>query len=489
MRGWRCPAWAGYLVFAGAVIGAYFLIPVPAVKTTLYGLLGLSSAAVTVVAVRRHRPAVRWPWYLMAAGRVSFAAGDVTYWVQSEVLHRDVFPTYSDALYLAYYPVLAYALLGLVRARRPGKDLPGLLDALVLSSGAAMLSWVFLIVPYVHADITPMARIVSLAYPAADILVLTVLLRLATGRGDRPAAYRLFVGSTLVMLAGDVIYALLELTTGYQPGDPVDITWLSMYALAGAAALHPTVTAISRPAPPVADAGVKRGRLIALAVASLMAPTALAIEWARGMAIDVPVIVAGCAVLFLLVITRLHGLVRLLTEALRVVEKQASTDQLTGLANRRMFHERWQSGLRDTVGPTALLYIDLDGFKPVNDTCGHEAGDAVLVEVADRLRGIVRAGDLVARLGGDEFAIILPWTRGDAACDIARRVVEELGEPFDTPVRPVFIGASVGVVVAEQGDDPEQGLRRADAAMYEAKQAGRNRVHHAVVDRGERVLR
>src|SRR4029453_11445327 len=136
------------------------------------------------------------------------------------------------------------------------------------------------------------------------------------------------------------------------------------------------------------------------------------IEWLRGMEIDYAVIIAGSAVLFLLVITRLHGLVALLSETLPSGGEKATPDQLTGLANRRLFHTRWQQSLGEAGGPTALLYVDLDGFKPVNDTLGHEAGDSVLVEVAERLRGLVRAGDVVARLGGDEFAIILPWTDG-----------------------------------------------------------------------------
>ena len=99
VHGWRCPAWVAYLVVAAVTVGAYFVVPVDTVKTTLYGLIGLSSAAVTVVGVRRYRPLVRWPWYLMALGRVCFAAGDVSYWVQSVVLHHDVFPSYSDLLY------------------------------------------------------------------------------------------------------------------------------------------------------------------------------------------------------------------------------------------------------------------------------------------------------------------------------------------------------------------------------------------------------
>jgi diguanylate cyclase (GGDEF)-like protein len=236
---------------------------------------------------------------------------------------------------------------------------------------------------------------------------------------------------------------------------------------------------ISRPARAEREGDVHLRRIVALAMASLMAPTVLAIEWLRGMKIDVPVIVAGCAVLFLLVIARLHGLVALLSETLRSVEEQATHDQLTGLANRRLFHSRWQQSLGEAGGPTALLYIDLDGFKPVNDTLGHDAGDGVLIEVAERLRRLVRAGDVVARLGGDEFAIILPWTDAATANAIAQRLVAELAKPFNLDLRPVSIGASVGAVTAGPNADPEAELRRADTAMYAAKAAGRGCVQFA----------
>ena len=472
----RLPGWAWYLIGCAGLIVAYFTLSSDLAKTIVYGVLGVSSALVTVVGVRRHRPSTVWPWYLMAAGRLSFSAGDITYWWQSVVQHHDVFPSYSDALYLAYYPALVFALLGLVRARRPGRDRPGLLDALILSTGAAMLSWVFLIVPYVRAsDLSVLARSVSLAYPVADILVLGVLLRLTTGRGDRQPAYRLLVAGTAAMLAGDVVYALLELTIGYQPGNLVDATWQAMYALVGAAALHPGMAAISSRGANADEGRVRFGRLMALAVASLMAPAVLAIEWLRGMPIDVPLIVAGCAVLFLLVITRLHGLVALLSRTLHAVEEQATHDQLTGLANRRLFHRRWEQTLSTAGGPSALLYVDLDGFKPVNDSLGHDAGDTLLVGVAGRLRLMVRAGDVVARLGGDEFAVILPWTDEPTAAEVAERIVAALAEPFLVDGRPVYIGASVGVAAAPPGADPDTELRRADGAMYAAKTAGRGR--------------
>jgi diguanylate cyclase (GGDEF)-like protein len=477
----RWPGWVWFLTLSGAWIAGCYLIPPGLGRAAMYGLLGVASAVATVVGVRRYRPAVAWPWYLLAVGWVAWAAGDVTYWWQSVMLHRDVFPSIADVFYLGHFPPLVIGLVGLVRARRPGKDRPGLLDALVLSTGAAMLAWVFLMAPHAHDSSLPVLdRVVLLAYPAGDILVLGVLLRLTTGRGDRPPAYRLLVISMIAMLIGDVAYAVLQLTIGYQAGNIIDVTWLAMYAFGGAASLHPSMWNISEPARAEPEGSMRLRRIVALAMASLMAPAVLAIQWLGGTKkIDYAVIVAGCAVLFLLVITRLHGLVALLSETLRSVEEQATHDQLTGLANRRLFHSRWQQSLGEAGGPTALLYIDLDGFKPVNDTLGHEAGDSVLVEVAERLRRLVRAGDVVARLGGDEFAVILPWTDAATADTIAQRIVAELALPFHVDVRPVSIGASVGAVTAGPNADPEAELRRADSAMYVAKAAGRGRVEFA----------
>ena len=480
MRSGRWPAWGWFLALSSVWIVGCYAVPPGLARAAMYGLLGAASAVVTVLGVRRFRPATAWPWYALAGGRLAWATGDVLYWWQTVVWHRDVFPSVADVFYLAHYALLVAGLVGLVRARRPGKDRPGLLDALVLPTGAAMLAWVFLMAPYVHdSELSTLGRVVSLAYPAGDIFVLGVLLRMTTGRGDRPPAYWLLVSSMIATLIGNVAYAVLELTIGYEAGSIIDVTWLAMYALGGAASIHPSMAAISQPARAESEGNVGPRRLVALAMASLMAPTVLAIQWLSGTDIDVPVIVAGCAVLFLLVIARLHGLVALLSQTLRSVEEQATHDQLTGLANRRLFHARWQDSLGEAGGPTTLLYVDLDGFKPVNDTLGHDAGDTVLVEVAERLRSLVRAGDVVARLGGDEFAVILPWTDAATAEAIAQRLVTSLAEPFNVAHRPVSIGASVGVVTAGPNANPEAELRRADSAMYAAKAAGRGRVEFA----------
>jgi diguanylate cyclase (GGDEF)-like protein len=292
--------------------------------------------------------------------------------------------------------------------------------------------------------------------------------------------YLMLIVAVVAGLLSDTAYSLLMLAGQYRLGDPIDVGWLAMRVALGAAALHPGITAMAVVTTPESSGVVGNGRFAALAVASLTAPAALTIQWIRQAPLDVPVFASGAVVLFLLVIARLRGVVATLSRTLRTVESQANTDQLTGLANRRQFHRRWEWELGRGAGRTALLYVDLDGFKPVNDALGHDAGDAVLVAVAARLRGIVRAEDLVARLGGDEFAVILTGTDDDGAYAVARRIVEALAEPFLLDGVPVTVGASVGVVAARRGDDPEVQLRRADGAMYDAKAAGRGRVSVAV---------
>ncbi len=157
----------------------------------------------------------------------------------------------------------------------------------------------------------------------------------------------------------------------------------------------------------------------------------------------------------------------------------AHHDDLTQLANRLMFQDRLRSALvsaRAAGRGFALLYLDLDGFKLVNDTRGHEAGDRLLVTVAERLRDSVRDSDTVARIGGDEFAIIQQF--GDdpvAASSLAERLQEKVAQPFDMVGGPQLIGVSIGIALYPQhGETPDALLRNADTALYRAKKSGRN---------------
>ncbi|WP_250008391.1 GGDEF domain-containing protein [Actinoplanes sp. M2I2] len=154
---------------------------------------------------------------------------------------------------------------------------------------------------------------------------------------------------------------------------------------------------------------------------------------------------------------------------------QALSDGLTGLANRTSFHEQLTAALAAPAAAdtTSVLLIDLDGFKAVNDTLGHAAGDALLAGVADRLRASVRTEDLVARLGGDEFAVLLRDCDVDGASQTADRVLHELASPIPYEDTVVRANASIGIACAGPGDDGGSLLRSADLAMYAAKRDGK----------------
>ncbi|HSL97162.1 MAG TPA: EAL domain-containing protein [Candidatus Deferrimicrobiaceae bacterium] len=170
-----------------------------------------------------------------------------------------------------------------------------------------------------------------------------------------------------------------------------------------------------------------------------------------------------------------------LYESLR---QQAFRDSLTGLANRAKFHERVDHALERLRGRSplhvALLFIDLDQFKLVNDQYGHTAGDRVLQTIADRIRAAVRPGDTPARLGGDEFAVLLEDVDGlDSANAVSQRVLDALARPVELDDQRPVVGGSVGIAVSGPGaDTTDVLLRNADIAMYAAKAAGRGQLVH-----------
>jgi diguanylate cyclase (GGDEF)-like protein/PAS domain S-box-containing protein len=155
---------------------------------------------------------------------------------------------------------------------------------------------------------------------------------------------------------------------------------------------------------------------------------------------------------------------------------QSFHDPLTRLANRSLFRERVEHALdRRHVGEIAVLFVDLDNFKTINDSLGHAAGDHVLVETAHRLRSTLRAEDTAARLGGDEFAVLLEEADVTTAARVAERIRSALGTPFWVLGQEVFVSASIGIAMREEGDSGGDLLRNADVAMYTAKQKGKAR--------------
>ncbi|WP_440056314.1 EAL domain-containing protein (plasmid) [Pseudoalteromonas sp. T1lg65] len=164
------------------------------------------------------------------------------------------------------------------------------------------------------------------------------------------------------------------------------------------------------------------------------------------------------------------------------IEYQAYYDALTGLPNRTLLLERIEQDIRRlsrTEHVSAVLFIDLDRFKRINDTMGHEAGDILLIEVAKRLSNIIRQSDTLSRFGGDEFVLLLTQiTHADHAAQVAEKIISALNQPFSINGFEMFIGASIGIaVLPNDARDHKELLRLADLAMYKAKDSGRNQFH------------
>jgi signal transduction histidine kinase len=306
------------------VLGAgYFVLPPSLPRALAYCGLGLGTALALAAGARRWRPSRPLAWYLMAVGQLSFVVGDAILYTYEWVLHLEApFPSVADAFYLAFYPLLAAGLLLLVRGRAPGRDWASLIDATIITTGVGMVSWVFLIGPNVRVPgLALFPRLVSIAYPLGDVLLLAVAVRLWRTGGHGAVASRLFGVGLAALLVGDTVYGLGLLNGNWQVGGPVDAIWYVYYIGVGLAALHPSMVSLSEPT--TVSTRLTRSRLASLAGASLMAPAVLVIQAVRGEPIDVAVIAGGSVVLFLLALARMGGLageVALQAERKRVMQ-------------------------------------------------------------------------------------------------------------------------------------------------------------------------
>ncbi|WP_432483733.1 GGDEF domain-containing protein [Kineococcus esterisolvens] len=462
----RLPLWIGYLLLAGLLTVACLCLRGTA-RDAVFAAVSASSAAAIVLGVRVHRPVHPGAWWCMAAGMGCWALGDVLYTLVYDVLGSRAYPAPPDVAYLLAYPLLAASLLSLARRARPGQDLEGVIDATILSVGAGLLSWAFLLRPALaelEGDL--LGGVVAAAYPVADVTLLAVLVRLLSATGARSCAFRLLAAAAVTMLAADVAYQVAYVATGYD-GTALDPVWLVSYLLWGAAALHPSMRRLSDPAPREgADVGVPR--LLLLAGASLLAPGTLAVQLLTGAPLSAWAVVLSSSVLFLLVVARVWTLLRRVREQADQLAELARTDPLTGLANRRRATAETER-LRDRAlaagTPLVLAVLDLDRFKRFNDTFGHPAGDRLLAGAArawsDRLAG---TGALVARWGGEEFVLV--------AEGLGPRHAEQLLAQLRGLV-PQGQSFSAGLAVWDGAEEVDQLVARADAALYEAKAAGR----------------
>jgi diguanylate cyclase (GGDEF)-like protein/PAS domain S-box-containing protein len=604
------PPWRIYLLVGFFVAAAYFLGESRLFHHALYILLGLSSAVAVVIGVRRWKPRNAGAWYLLAGGQVGLVAADAI-----RAVYESVFglaapsPGVADLFFLVAYPLLAAGFVYVIRSRDPTRERASLIDATIIWVGLGVVFWVLLLRPYAgDGPFSSLDELISMAYPLMDVLLIAVAARLAIGPGARTPAYYLLGSSLLMLLAADVAYFFAAVEQTYRPGHAADFGWLVAYVLFGAAALHPSMAALTEPEEEQ-EVRLTGSRMALLAAACVTSPLVHGIQALRGEQTEPYITLGGTVVIFVLVLLRLSGLVgqlsRTLTRtrkaeterkrteerftslvqnssdlvtvtdasgtitymspavrsmlghqpedligkqlvtlmhhddmpALRPVYRemvehsasqptrleyrwrhrdgsyrdvdvtfsnllrepsvegivlntrdvterkaleaqlahQAFHDPLTDLANRELFRDRVEHALARRHGqPLAVLFLDVDDFKKVNDRLGHSAGDKLLLSVADRIRHCLREGDTAARLGGDEFGVLLEDTR-DASI-VAERIRHAVGEPMSIDSHDACVTVSIGISMSSLGQgSADELLRNADVAMYAAKNRGKSR--------------
>jgi diguanylate cyclase (GGDEF)-like protein/PAS domain S-box-containing protein len=732
--GWGVAATVGFLVLPAGGRG----------QAVVVVAVNLGALAAVVAGLVGHRPEGRGAWGVLAAGQALCVAAGVVFYLYPVLTGRGLwFPSVADGLRLCGYAGLVGGVVWLA-SRGGGRDWSGLLDAAIVTVGAGLLAFAFLIGPNaVSSGLSGLGRTVAVAYPLVDVLLVAVAVPLVIGGRGTPA-HRLLGLWLASQLAADAWYAVTVFMGSFRPDHPVTVGWLLAVGFLGAAALHPSMRALATPAATSGDRGARRGRLLALTGASVLASGLVAMHALRHGEPDAVAIVVAAMLIVVLMLARvgrlmvdvgllqatdarlrasqavledaqelaqfgswswdlrtgeaawspelyrifglppeqdasletfqqlLHpddrqwvlelldrartegtgfecehrlvrpdGAVRVLharglahpddagrpatmvgtahdvtdrnhaqqglqrlaavvqassdaiysvapdwtvtswnpaaerlfgrpaaemlghpitsgwppeqleadkpmferafagevitdVETIRLhsdntrvavtvswspikddagtiigvsviarditarrqleeqLIRQALHDPLTGLANRALFGDRLEHALARGQRPgatVAVLLIDLDGFKDINDSLGHDAGDDLLTIVAGRLQGQARPGDTVARLGGDEFGLLLEDTTVAGAMRMAGVLLEALAWPVALRDRDLTPTASIGIAIAA-GEDAEALLRNADTAMYAAKRQGKGRsalfepaMHASVVER------
>ena len=465
---------------AGFAVGPSGLANADAWVSALFVDLGALVACVGVaIGARRRDGAARRAWSGLAAAVLIWLLGDVV-WDYYAIRNAEA-PTLSlaDVLYAIGYPLMLWAIWRMLRLRSPRSNREVVLDGLALAAAASLAAWQFLISPNTYEGMPVAERVVGALYPLGDVILLTALTWLAFSPGKRSAATRLlygFFGMTLVL---DLGYTLLaRFATADRWYDLTNSLYPVAYSFLAAAALLPGAAQTTE-AVPTTITRLHPARLVFLTLALISAPALDLASNSQASAGDVlPIVIS--TLITLLVICRFVAVVRDRESARQQLEFQASHDVLTGLLNRHLLTDRVEHAIARSSrggGGVAVFYVDLDRFKAVNDTQGHAAGDAVLIEVARRLRNCARVGDTVARLGGDEFAVLCEDLPERATVfEIADRIVETLAEPIAIDGLLAVVSASIGIALPEgRLGDGEAILRDADAARYRAKDSGRNR--------------
>jgi diguanylate cyclase (GGDEF)-like protein len=536
----RLPKWtlyllSGYAAFAllGTTVVVLFVND-PALKTDLINLtlpfwnfittIALLFAALRSIAQSRR---LALAWAVLALAHFFYTAGDVTWAILESSLGQEPFPSVADIFYLGYYPLFLAGILVLPMKQLSRREWwKVLLDISIVMLAALLFFWNYLLGPLVLADFSGrlIAGVLAVAYPIGDLVLFTALLMLLfrQPQGQQAEPLLFLIAGTSIMIVSDSYYGYQSIIDTYSTGSLADIGWTCAYLLIGIAGVLQALGVRSantqlRPETETnASYGMNRWATYFPYGWVIAGYVILDQSYYQPMPLSPASIakIIGCIIGLVLVrqiitlnenndlFVELKGAlhkVRLQSLELRSTNQEleieisdrrraeeqlayeALHDPLTGLPNRALFLDRLRYAIetgnsRDEYS-FAVLFLDIDQFKGVNDSLGHPAGDKLLIQIAQRLKTCLRASDTVARLGGDEFVVLLE-NSGDQQ-DILRtanRIQEQIQLPVVLGSNTVFVSASMGIVMNINGYvKSEDVLRDADLAMYHAKSQGKAR--------------
>jgi diguanylate cyclase (GGDEF)-like protein len=427
-------------------------LPIHNALTGIWGdLIAFNSVAIACIVSVLGAPRVnnKWAQPLVAFALGSWSLGSVIATSTSIVDYSDVLGNFSDAMYLLFYPL---ALLGLQRliSNRQRLSILEVIDASIVALGLSTLGTAFALHPVLpHFEGDFKQSFLAIIYPVADLILLCFIVATVVMQGFSMRGLLLTVG-VVIYTATDFLFLWQNLNLSYEFGSLIDYGWLIGFVVIAESCWHRATDNKSK-------GGVSP---VLITISVFLSATFLALLAIAPDNFPHFVLIPAIGTLLLAFVRMSIAL----NQARNIGHEKilARTDELTMLPNRRRFISEIQNF---AVREGSLLLMDLDGFKPVNDTYGHEMGDRVLQQVAQRFNRALPSGALLARLGGDEFGILVDGNQ-ELVMEIALALRGTLSYPFVINGHEIKIGVSIGVAKNDGADDL---MQRADNAMYSAK--------------------
>ena len=435
---------------------------------------GLFAGVIALGAAYRSRGRRRIAWLCWSAYAVLEVASA---WNAVAVYTVTALPSWTAIAIVVQLPFGLVGALNFMRVRAPRLAVAvAYCDGLLMGGAVLVLGVASGYYPFLDGRTSVEVSMISLAQPITDVVVLTLIVAVTARIGRKTRSVALLLGAAVVCIGlSDSQLAHQTALQALDPGSLFATGWTAGLLFLGIAALFPLCFR-RQPDAPLADTTRSRA-VMWIPILPVALACSVGVWLGAGDAQVARALVWVMLALLGVTLLRMYFALYMNLGLGRALAHQASHDALTGLPNRTLLKRRLERALADIETShqhVTLLMLDLDGFKEVNDTFGHSAGDQVLVQVAQRVASSVRDVDLVARLGGDEFAVVLADSPADQATALARRVLAALELPIALRVTTASVATSIGIATGGLGDTADELLRNADLAMYAAKDAGGN---------------